>query len=129
MQVLLQTLMLGLEYLYTFIDCAHGHCSSSRNNLRVLCTGHITPRAQHYTHLEDRAQCSSHCYNALSLTTERSMAMSDWVAAELAECQMHDVRHTKRLARLLGRLSEHPVGSISTACHGWAETVAAYRFL
>ena len=55
--------------------------------------------------------------------------MSDWVAAELAACQRHDVRHTKRLARLLDRLSERPVGSIPTACHGWAETVAAYRFL
>jgi Transposase DNA-binding/Transposase DDE domain len=30
---------------------------------------------------------------------------------------------------LLDRLSERPVGSIPTACHGWAETVAAYRFL
>jgi hypothetical protein len=55
--------------------------------------------------------------------------MSDWIEAELAECQMHDARHMKRLARLLGRLSERPVGSIPTACHGWAETVAAYRFL
>jgi hypothetical protein len=27
--------------------------------------------------------------------------MSNWVEAELAECQRHDVRHTKRLARLL----------------------------
>lgn len=53
--------------------------------------------------------------------------MSDWVEAELAECQMHDVRHTKRRGRLLGRLSEQPVGSIPTACHGWAETVAAYQ--
>jgi hypothetical protein len=55
--------------------------------------------------------------------------MSDWVEAELAACQMHDVRHTKRLAQLLERLSAHPVGSIPTACHGWAETMAAYRFL
>ena len=55
--------------------------------------------------------------------------MSNWVEAELAQCQMRDVRHMKRLARLLDRLSEHPVGSIPTACHGWAETVAAYRFL
>jgi hypothetical protein len=55
--------------------------------------------------------------------------MSDWIEAELAACQMHDVRHTKRLAQLLGRLSERLVGSIPTACHGWAETVAAYRFL
>ena len=55
--------------------------------------------------------------------------MSAWIEAELMECQMHDTRHTKRLARLLDRLSERPVGSIPTACHGWAETVAAYRFL
>ena len=55
--------------------------------------------------------------------------MSDWIEAELAECQMHDARHTKRLARLLDRLSVRPVSSIPTACHGWAETVAAYRFL
>jgi hypothetical protein len=55
--------------------------------------------------------------------------MSDWIEAELAECQMHDTRHTKRLGRLLDRLSARPVNSIPTACHGWAETVAAYRFL
>jgi hypothetical protein len=55
--------------------------------------------------------------------------MSDWIEAELTECQMHDARHMKRLARLSGRLSERPVSSIPTACHGWAETVAAYRFL
>jgi len=42
---------------------------------------------------------------------------------------MHDTRHTKRLARLFGRLSERPVGSMPTACQGWAETVAAYRSL
>jgi hypothetical protein len=55
--------------------------------------------------------------------------MSDWVAAEWAECQRHDVRHTKRRARLLGRRSERPVGSLPAACHGGAETVAAERFL
>jgi Transposase DNA-binding len=55
--------------------------------------------------------------------------MSDWVEAELVECQRHDVRHTKRLARLLGRLSARPVSRIPTACHGWAKTGAAYRYL
>jgi Transposase Tn5 dimerisation domain/Transposase DNA-binding len=55
--------------------------------------------------------------------------MSDWIEAELAEGQMHDARHTKRLARRLDRLSARPVSSIPTACHGWAETMAAYRFL
>src|SRR5262245_3849391 len=99
------------------------------SRLRAFRPWCLTVRTQHYTHLGDRAQCSSSCYNTLSLTLERSVAMSDWVEAELAECQRHDVRHTKRLARLLGRLSEQPVGSIPMACHGWAETMAAYRFL
>jgi transposase-like protein len=57
------------------------------------------------------------------------LAMSDWIEAELRECQRHDARHTKRLARLLDRLSERPVGRMPTACQGWAETIAAYRFL
>jgi Transposase DNA-binding/Transposase Tn5 dimerisation domain len=55
--------------------------------------------------------------------------MSHWVETEMGACQLHDARHAKRLAHLLGRLSEKPVQSIPTACHGWAETVAAYRFL
>jgi len=55
--------------------------------------------------------------------------MSTWVAGEMAESQMHDARHAKRLAALLRRLGEQPVSSIPRACHGWAETVAAYRFL
>jgi len=57
------------------------------------------------------------------------LAMSDWIEAELRECQRHDARHTKRLARLLDRLSERPVGRMPTACQGWAETIAASRFL
>jgi hypothetical protein len=55
--------------------------------------------------------------------------MSEWIDAELAESQMHDKRHAKRLAHLLERLSEQAVSSIPRACHGWAETIAAYRFL
>jgi hypothetical protein len=63
------------------------------------------------------------------MVIERSLPMSDWREAELAECQMHEARHTKRLARLFSRLSARPVSRIPTACHGWAETMAAYRFL
>jgi hypothetical protein len=55
--------------------------------------------------------------------------MSDGIETALAEGQRHDVRHTKRLARLLDRLRARPVSSMPAACHGWAETVAAYRFL
>lgn len=55
--------------------------------------------------------------------------MSQWIETELAENEMHDLRHAKRLAHLLERLSEQAVSSIPRACHGWAETMAAYRFL
>jgi Transposase DNA-binding len=55
--------------------------------------------------------------------------MSNGVEAALVQCQRREVRHTKRLARLLARLRERPVGSMPPACHGWAETVAASRFL
>jgi hypothetical protein len=55
--------------------------------------------------------------------------MSQWIETELAENQMHDLRHAKRLAHLVERLSEQTVSSIPRACHGWAETLAAYRFL
>jgi Transposase DNA-binding/Transposase Tn5 dimerisation domain len=55
--------------------------------------------------------------------------MSNWVETEMGACQLRDARHAKRRAHLLGRLSEKPVHSIPSACHGWAETVAAYRFL
>jgi Transposase DNA-binding len=51
--------------------------------------------------------------------------MSNWVETELGACQFHDARHAKRLAQLVARLSEKPVPSIPSACHGWAETVAA----
>jgi hypothetical protein len=63
------------------------------------------------------------------MVMERRVPMSDWIEAELAECQLPDARHTTRLARLVDRLSAQPVSSLPTACHGWAETVAAYRWL
>ncbi len=55
--------------------------------------------------------------------------MSNWVETEMVACQLHDARHAKRLSHLLGRLSEQPVHRIPSVCHGWAETVAAYRCL
>jgi hypothetical protein len=55
--------------------------------------------------------------------------MSTWVAVEMAESQMDDARHVNRLAKLLNELSERPANSIPSACRGWTETVAAYRFL
>jgi hypothetical protein len=55
--------------------------------------------------------------------------MNQWIETELAENQRPDRRPAKRLAHLLERWSEQAVSSIPRACHGWAETRAASRFL
>jgi hypothetical protein len=47
----------------------------------------------------------------------------------MAAWQRPEARHGKRLAQLFARLGEKPVRSLPSACQGWAETVAAYRFL
>jgi hypothetical protein len=40
-----------------------------------------------------------------------------------------DERRNKRARKLMERLSAKPTASIPMACNGWAETLAAYRFL
>lgn len=42
---------------------------------------------------------------------------------------MGDQRLNKRAVLLAERLAEKPTASIPSACGGWAETAAAYRFL
>ena len=39
--------------------------------------------------------------------------MNEWIDTELAENQLHDLRHTKRLAHLLARLSEQAASRVS----------------
>jgi hypothetical protein len=55
--------------------------------------------------------------------------MTDWVTSEMKECQLNDKRLNKRLSIILESLSEDPQESIPSACKGWTETQAAYRFL
>ena len=64
---------------------------------------HLTPGAQHYTHLGDRAQCAAPGSHALARPPARRMAMRDGGEAALAACQRHAVRHPKRRARLFER--------------------------
>ena len=52
-----------------------------------------------------------------------------WVSEELSGIELGDQRLNARSIKLLRRLSEKPSASIPAACGGWAETVAAYRFL
>jgi len=55
--------------------------------------------------------------------------MGSWVEAEVAAAELGDARLRRRMGQLVSRLSESPGGSIPAACGGWAETLAAYRFL
>jgi len=48
---------------------------------------------------------------------------------ELASIDLGDKRLNKRAVLLAERMAAAPTKSIPFACHGWAETQAAYRFL
>lgn len=54
--------------------------------------------------------------------------MSNWTEDELRTVDLLDDRLNNRFRRLLDRLGAKPTLSIPAACHGWAETQAAYRF-
>lgn len=55
--------------------------------------------------------------------------MASWVENEMKASQMPDKRLEKRLSVILKSLSDNPEESIPSACQGWAETQAVYRFL
>ena len=54
--------------------------------------------------------------------------MLPWLDDELRTADLPDTRLTRRFAVLLEQFSAQPTYSIPTACGGWAETLAAYRF-
>ncbi len=49
--------------------------------------------------------------------------------SELADIDLGDERLDHRAMCLLDRLMAQPSKSLPTACRGWSETQAAYRFL
>lgn len=51
-----------------------------------------------------------------------------WVDEELRAADFGDERLNRRSRKVLGRLAEQPLFSIPSACNGWAEIQAAYRF-
>jgi len=55
--------------------------------------------------------------------------MTSWVENEMKASRMIDKRLTKRLSVILESLSDNPEESIPSACQGWTETQAVYRFL
>jgi len=54
--------------------------------------------------------------------------MSQWIENELIDLNLGDKRLDERAKVLLERFAANPQASINAACHGWSETLAAYRF-
>jgi len=54
--------------------------------------------------------------------------MQDWIVRELKTSEMGDTRLDARYQIVMNDLSQKPSFSIPTACEGWTETHAAYRF-
>jgi len=52
----------------------------------------------------------------------------DWAVEEMHGVDLGDKRLTKRLLKLLNILGNNSFSSTPSACGGWAETKAAYRF-
>lgn len=54
--------------------------------------------------------------------------MKEWISQEFEGCELGDKRLVERLKIILGRMWQSPMASISAACKGYAEVVAASRF-
>jgi len=54
--------------------------------------------------------------------------LAPWVVDEMKTASLPDKRLNARLEAVLDQLASRPTGSIPSACGGYAETAAAYRF-
>ena len=55
--------------------------------------------------------------------------MSESITDEFANSDLGDSRRTRRLCKVSLASNAAPTASISNACGGWADTMAAYRLL
>jgi hypothetical protein len=55
--------------------------------------------------------------------------MPDRIEHEFLGADLGDARRNRRLCRVAAHLAQAPAASISAACGGWAEAMAAYRLL
>ncbi|RYD84669.1 MAG: IS4 family transposase [Verrucomicrobiaceae bacterium] len=55
--------------------------------------------------------------------------MPDDLSKEFADADLNDARRDRRLPKVAAALAKMPSSSISAACGGWSETIAAYRLL
>ena len=51
------------------------------------------------------------------------------IKLELEGVDLGDARRNRRVVNLAARLAAHPSLSVSGACHGWAESMGAYRLV
>jgi hypothetical protein len=51
-----------------------------------------------------------------------------WTQTEFEQLDLGDARLNKRARLLMERMAADPMASVPQACHGWGETMAAYRF-
>ena len=51
-----------------------------------------------------------------------------WTQTEFEQLDLGDARLNKRARLLMERMAADPTASVPQACHGWGETMAAYRF-
>jgi Transposase DNA-binding len=51
-----------------------------------------------------------------------------WTQTEFGQLDLGDARLNKRARLLMERMAADPTASVPQACHGWGETMAAYRF-
>lgn len=54
--------------------------------------------------------------------------MSEGIAAEFHGMDLGDERLNRRSVRIAEALAANPEASVNSACNGWADTLAAYRF-
>src|SRR5438477_11952005 len=55
--------------------------------------------------------------------------MPDTIEDEFSGAELGDVRRNRRLGRVASGMAEAPAASVSGACGGWAESMAAFRLL
>ena len=55
--------------------------------------------------------------------------MSEGIAAELDGIDLGDKRLNQRSRKIIQTLAANPEASVNMACDGWADTIAAYRFM
>jgi hypothetical protein len=66
---------------------------------------------------------------ALAFCVEAWIADSTpWTHIEFKQLELGDARLNKRARLLMETMATTPMPSVPKACHGWGETMAAYRF-